>query len=168
MTAVTHLPSGVETTPVPASNPVRRTSGRPLAVVLVVLALIAGVGAADLSSADASVRLGSGAFGSYGLDCSGFRSARLSVQGGANGIPVNGFKYWLYNVDTRRYEVSGAWVALGSGWSSTSLTLTRTPGRYNVYVEYWSFSGGRWYTGGEWAWATNLTQPVNSQTCRVL
>lgn len=118
--------------------------------------------------AAAVVRLDNGAYGSYSLDCSGFHTARLQVQGGVNGIDLQYYRYWLYSVDHGRYLVSGAWVAQGAGWTSTTVTLVQTPGRYQVYVEYWSSSGGTWYAGGEWTWATNLVQPITSPVCTVL
>lgn len=138
-----------------------------LASMLLVLTFALVGALAPAGTANASQRLANGAYGSYGLDCSGYRSARLTVQGGANGIPVNGFKYWLYSVDSGRYLVSGAWESNGTGWNTKTVTLTQSPGRYQVYVEYWSYTGGRWYAAGEWAYATNLTQPTTSLTCTV-
>jgi hypothetical protein len=133
-----------------------------------VLVLFAASAVVTTAPAQAVVRLGNGAYGSYSLDCSGFHTARLQVQGGVNGIPVQYYRYWLYSVDQGRYVVSGAWVDQGSGWASTTITVTQTPGRYQVYVEYWSLSGGYWYSGGEWTWATNLLQPTTAQVCTVL
>jgi hypothetical protein len=136
------------------------------AAALMVFAASAVITAAP---AAAVVRLGNSAYGSYSLDCSGIdHDARLQVQGGVNGIPVQYYRYWLYSVDQGQYLVSGAWVEQGTGWTSTTVTVTQTPGRYQVYVEYWSYSDGYWYTGGEWTWATNLLQPTTSQTCTVL
>jgi hypothetical protein len=132
-----------------------------LALSIAIVALLLPAGAAS-----ATQRLPNGAYGSYGLDCSN-RSARLTVQGGANGIPVNGYKYWLYSVDYGVYVVSGQWVPMGTGWRTVTNTLVYQPGRYQVYVEYYSYTGGIWYAKGEWTWAKNLVQPTSSQTCIV-
>jgi len=123
---------------------------------------------APAGTANAAVRLGNGANANYGLDC-GYRSAKLTVQAGANGVGINGFKYWVYSVDFGVYLLNGKWVpAASTGWSATTIPIATAPGRYMIYVEYYSYTGGRWYTGGEWTWARNFVQPTSSQTCIVI
>lgn len=144
----------------------RRTISRRVSAVLLVFAFGIAAALAPSGSASATQRLGNGSFGNYGLDC-GYRSAVLTVQGGANGISLNGFKYWIYSVDYGQYIVNGAWVPMAAGWTTKNINIVPVPGRYNVYVQYWSYTGGLWYSAGEWAWAQNLVQGTQSQTCRV-
>lgn len=142
-----------------------------LACIPLVLGVVLAGTLVTANRAEATVRLQNGAYGSYGLDCSGYRSARLTVQGGANGIRVDAFQVWVYSVDRGQYVVSGALYGNGNGafaWNSTTITVAQAPGRYQVYVKYWSTSGGVWYNGGEWTWATNLLQPTSSQTCTIV
>ncbi len=144
----------------------RRTISRRVSAVLLVFAFAIAAALAPIGSASATQRLGNGSFGNYGLEC-GYHSAQLTVQGGANGISLNGFKYWIYSVDHGQYIINGSWVPMAAGWTTKSVSIVRAPGRYKVYVEYWSNTGGQWYAAGEWAWAQNLVHGTQSLTCRV-